>query len=186
MNEKPRVKAKPDNKGSTGSIHALLARKQELRKQPPTDEKLAQVWPAWNACPADFLPEELVWTLTGSPPLRCQEALKSLRTRFEHLPLDGDEFYSTLLEAHRWAALINFARVTEGRFPRLVQRQWAFEDADSQAYARIAIFRAVRELRITNRGLLANKSPTLAAIQLLHDRYEAYMQARLKAYPPNE
>lgn len=169
-------------------VGAIFARGQKLRQQPATDHQLKTLWPAWNACTPALLgngdskkqrrqPQEIIHILTydGSRWFRRYEgAFQTLRRRFQYLPLNADEYHSALEKATLWTNLVAFARITKEKFEDLVTRQWAFEDADAQAYGRIAIWRVERELEITSPGHFRKTSPTLADINLLAERYEAY------------
>jgi hypothetical protein len=48
------------------SVEKLFAEERRLREQPPTDEQLCQIWPAWDALPDRMIPEVKVWVLGGS------------------------------------------------------------------------------------------------------------------------
>jgi len=68
------------------------------------------------------------------------------------------------------------------RLPELMEKQWAFDLADSQAYGRLAIFRTAKEIKVTQPGLLEKSDPTVADIHYLLDRYHAYAEARQNAF----
>ena len=181
MKSRARVKSVPTASELVARVRALAKNRRRLRAQPPTDEKLAQIWPPWNACPAEFLPEQRTWTLTGNPNARMQKELNRLKPQFSFLPLDANDFASTLTAAEQWAALIDLGRSTNEKFSGRIEAQLAFNESDSQASGRIAIFRAQAELKLTKPGLLQMANPRLADIALLRARYEAYLQARILA-----
>jgi hypothetical protein len=60
-------------------------------------------------------------------------------------------------------------------------RQWAFAEADGHATARVAMFRAAKEIELTNAGFLQIASPKLEQIRYLDNRFRAYIAAREQA-----
>jgi hypothetical protein len=154
---------------------------QKACERPATDEQLAKIWLPWNALPAEMLPEEKRWILTGgiTPDQRRQHA--ELRQRFPYLPLCKHEYDQALIRATRWSTLADFRRTTVELHQELVTRQWAFADADAHAFGRIAIYRAAQEIELTKPGLLKSTSPTLSDIQHLEARHAAYTIAREQA-----
>lgn len=166
---------------------AVLQGWERLAAEPATDAQLAQIWPAWNALPADMIPEvkRKILTFDETSEYDCDSEwlapFQKLRQRFGDLPFRRPEFTQALNQAIRWSSLMQYLQSTRKLHQKLITRQWAFAEADSQAAARIAIFRAAKELEITHPGLLKAKRPKLADISCLDSRYSAYSQARDEA-----
>lgn len=159
----------------------------ELSKRPATDSQLAQIWPPWNFLPASLLPEEKHRILTcdkgNKHHLSPDDRLhwKASRRRFRRLPFDPDEYYQAFLVACRWSELTSFAETTLRLHKQLVEAQLDYSTFDNLLTGRVAIYRVVQELEFTRPGLLKVAAPTLADVQHLQQRYQAYLQARSDA-----
>jgi hypothetical protein len=165
----------------------VLQHLADLDKRPATDEQLARIWAPWNCLPPETLPEERRRILTFDQHSefdrnsgRCKP-FQELRRKFVYLPLDSHEYNQALFAAIRWSTLIRFRDSTIQLHKNLVNRQWAFAEADDHAAGRIAIFRAGKEIELTRPSLLACTSPALSDIRLLESRYLAYTSARDEA-----
>jgi len=131
------------------SITAILKHQNDLAAIPATDEQLAQIWPPWNALPAEMLPEEKRWTLTAffcdrdHSPDRSQrrEHLAKLKQRFAYLPLNSSEYSQALKMAHAWATLTKFVQTTVQLHKTLVEAQLDYSTFDNVLTGRVAISR---------------------------------------------
>ena len=163
---------------------AVFAREESLAAQPASDEQLVRIWPPWNCLPADMLPEARHWILTGELVDRMptgRETFNRLRGQFPFLPLNQHEFKQSLARAVKWSSLVNASRTTFQLHLEFVKEQLSFPNFDDVNTGRVAIYRVTNELDITHPGLLQNKAPTLADIELLQQRYDDYFRARTDA-----
>lgn len=187
MNTESVRKTGPAKSTVVGVRTSILRHLDELDAQPATGAQLDRIWPPWNALREDLLPEEKrrILTLDESSGHDCDSTqfalFQELRQRFGYLPLDRHEYNQAFKRACLWATLVTFARTTSDLHKSLVDRQWAFADANSQALGRVAISRTVQEIGLTHPGLLKSKRPTLEQIQILEDCYTAYSHAREQA-----
>jgi hypothetical protein len=164
------------------SAMAVIQAQAKARKQPPTEEKLAFIWPPWNALPGRLHPQERYHILTNDPGLGDAKLLARLARKFPFLPLDPHDYHSSFQAAELWHKLTLFVQTTFKLHKSVIESQWAFNESDSQAAGRIAIFRAAQELEITTPGMLTKTAPTLSEINLLQIRFNAYKAARETAF----
>lgn len=162
-------------------IECVLDERIRLRNMPATDEQLARIWPAWNACPADVLPDERRHILTNDPLLGNEETFRVLKSQFPDLPFDEDKYCQAFGQVELWCKLIDYAKSTERLHVQTAEQHWEFKEYNGQAEGRLAIWRAVREMAVSHPGSISKSAPTLAEIQHLVDRYQAYLDARTNA-----
>jgi hypothetical protein len=161
---------------------ADLQKEIDMQSRPATNEQLTRIWSPWNAPRSKMQPEQKRRILTGTSDNPVErKRFARLRRRFPFLPLERHEYHQALNRATRWSTLKQFAKSTIRLHQDLVERQWAFADADNQASGRIAIYRTTREFQRLMPGFLDRKSPTLEDIALLECRYDAYSLARKEA-----
>jgi hypothetical protein len=160
-----------------------LNRRAELGRKPATDEQLARLWPAWNALPAEMLPERRRQILLGKPPSPGpdRENYTKLRRRFRYLPFCKFEYKQALDAAVAWSDLIRRGRIFLKQGSAGVEAQICFSTFDDTDEGYVAIYRTAKELAITHPGLLEMCAPSLADINHLRFRYGAYLRARLDA-----
>ncbi len=166
------------------TIQANMLHQETLANKPATDEQLASIWPAWNELPADLSPIEKadILILTDRPTVHDhqghQDHARKLRLRHPHLPFDCYEYNQALKLACRWSSLVNYAKNTFDNHLPLVESQLDYPVFNQVVTGRVAIYRAVRELGLTQPDLLKCQKPMLRQIQTLERRYAAYLQAR--------
>lgn len=175
------------------SARATFQRLNDLAAKPATDKQLAQIWPPWNALPADMSPDVkhriLTATFYGIPigketlveDNKRQKHLAKLKQRFTYLPLDRSECNQALIMVHRWATLTTFAQITFQGHKSLVETRMSYSGYDADPSGRVAIYRAANELKLLRPGFLELAAPNLADIAHLENRYAAYTLAREQA-----
>lgn len=163
-------------------VDGLISKGERLRAQPATDKQMLRLWPLWNALPNEMLPEQKFWILGGTD-IRKEQEFQRYRQELRHkfpkakIPLDQNKYHQAFAQAEQWSKHIDFIETNSQHQDRLV-KQWAFAEADAHASARVAMFRAAKEIELTHPGLLQNTSPTLEQIRYLNDRFRCYHAAR--------
>jgi hypothetical protein len=171
------------------SVTRIMQARADLAERPATEEQLTQIWPAWNALPDDLQPEEKRKILTATFYDRNQSPAENqmrdrhakLKAQFAYLPLDRYEYNLALLAAHGWSSLRKYIQTTFDLHKSIVESQLDYSTFDDLVTGRVAIYRVVKELEITQPDLLRCRTPNLDQIHFLESRYAAYSRARSDA-----
>jgi hypothetical protein len=154
----------------------------------PTNAQLARIWPPWNALPAELSPEDKCKILIykgereAYPDPRRVAQIKDLQRTFPFLPF-GPEYTQALRMAVLWQARTAFAHRTLKHSETTAREHGAFAHADFHASEDVAIFRAAKEIEMTESdGFLDDHSPSLEKIELIEKRYQAYLQSHKRAF----
>jgi hypothetical protein len=115
------------------SVRAEIQRLNDLAAKPARDKQLAQIWPPWNALPADMHPmvkrdiltadfyEIPIGKETKVEDDQRREHLAKLKKRFPYLPLDRSKFNQALKMVQRWMDLTMFAQTTFQNHKSLIE-----------------------------------------------------------------
>ena len=161
------------------AVTRMLLADEQRANEPASDKQLAAIWPLWNALPATLSADERRSVLTGAE--QYQGELKALRKQFPKagLPLDESTFNKSLEAAHYWHTFQESKDTTSRPEIRLqVEAALHHDYFRPGSEGRVAAYRTVRELEYRHPKLLNADAPTLAEIQLLKKRHDAYLLAQ--------
>ena len=178
-NDKSATAASPDP--LVTAVNVRLEERREATLESPTDDKLVEVWNQWHQLPTDLLPEEKgTLLLSDNPPkvLFVKPAAPELRAIKDRVGTLDPSFSTTIDRAILWNRQCDFHASNQKHYEQRIQQEWIWDWPVNPAVSRLAIFRAFRELDVSDPGLTSKRRPSLAEIALLEDRFQAYRCAR--------